>query len=475
MKTINLYLPITSQPRELDSKMLLAMFARERGLNPLFGYKSAFQARLGSLPPGIFLAHNARQKSENLDRVKKFGHRVLVLDEEALVRQSDEIFLRKHPKDAFDHVDHILTWGEDDRSLWDRSGFDLHCDVTVVGNPRIDMLRRELQPIHAASVVDIRNRFGRYVLLNTNFPTVNNLTPQGGGVRLADWGREGDGKQVEQDFLRNKREMFEKMLEIVPQLAAAVAPLSLVIRPHPNEDHEPWKRAVSGISNAHTVFEGGVVPWLIGSSALIHNNCTTGVEAAVIGTPILNFRPWQSKFDNPLSHAFGVDCPDVESLASALRNIVAGKDPGLSAEQKKLLERHIASVTGPFSCQRIVDLVAASGQSLQERDESLLDRNKKRLALKWLWIKRYIRWYVSSRGRKKRRFLRERYPGIKIHKLDFGQLRYSEQQFDLLMRQFPPLTTADIDERINGYSDALNKFKGFRSATLANNLFTIVR
>ena len=31
MKPINLYLPITSQPRELDSKMLLAMFARERG------------------------------------------------------------------------------------------------------------------------------------------------------------------------------------------------------------------------------------------------------------------------------------------------------------------------------------------------------------------------------------------------------------------------------------------------------------
>ena len=195
----------------------------------------------------------------------------------------------------------------------------------------------------------------------------------------------------------------------------------------------------------------------------------------MIGIPILNFRPWQSKFDNPLSHAFGADCPDVESLASALRNIVAGKDPGLSAEQKKLLEHHIASVTGAFSCQRIVDLVAASGQSLKERDESFLERSKKRLALKWLWLKRYVRWYVSSRGRKKRRFLRERYPGIKIHRLDFGQLRYSEEQFDLLMRQFPPLTTADLDERISGYSDALNKFKGFRSATLANNLFTIVR
>lgn len=475
MKTINLYLPITSQPRELDSKMLLALFAREHGLNPIFGYKSAFQARLQSLPPGVFLAHNARQKSENLDRVKKFGHHILVLDEEALVRQSDEIFLKKHPRGAFDYVDHILTWGEDDRALWDRSGFDLHCDLSVVGNPRVDVMRKEVQPIYADTVSQIRSRFGQYVLLNTNFPTVNNLTPQGGGVRLSEWGRQGDGQRIERDFLGNKRAMYEKVLDIVRPLAKAIAPLTLVVRPHPNEDHEPWQRAVSGLPNAHAVFEGGVVPWLLGSRALVHNNCTTAVEAAVLGIPILNFRPWHSEFDNKLSHAFGVDCPDAESLAAAVRGIVDGKDYGLTAEQQKLLQHHIASVSGKFSCQRIVELASESGKSLTERNEGFLQASKTALSLKWLWLKRYIRWYVSSRGRKKRRFLREHYPEIKLRSLDFGQLRYSEEQFDLLMRQFPPLPTTYLDKRISAYSGALNRFKGFRSAIIANNLFTIVR
>jgi len=322
MKEINLYLPITSQPRELDSKLLLALFARDRGINPVFGYKSAFQARLGALPGGVSLAHNARQKSQKLARLRQFGHRVVVLDEEALVRQSDEIFLKKHPKDAFDYVDHVLTWGEDDFDLWRRSGFDLPCQATIVGNPRIDIMRKELRSIHAAEVADIHARFGRYVLLNTNFPTVNNLTPQGGGVRLAAWGRDSGGQQIEQDFLGNKRATFEKFLETAPLLAKALAPLPVVIRPHPNEDQEPWKRAMDGIPNAHVVFEGSVVPWILGSYALIHNNCTTGVEAAVLRTPILNFRPWRSNFDNPLSHAFGLDCPDVESMVSAVRDIV---------------------------------------------------------------------------------------------------------------------------------------------------------
>lgn len=476
MKETNLYLPITSQPRELDSKILLALFARDGGINPVFGYKSAFQARLGSLPPGVFLAHNARQKSENLERIKQFGHHVVVLDEEALVRQSDEIFLKKHPKDAFDYVDRILTWGEDDFELWRRSGFDLRCELSVVGNPRIDTMRTELRPIHAREVAKIHARFGRYVLLNTNFPTVNNLTPQGGGMRLADWGREGGGQQIEQGFLGNKRETFEKFIEIAPLLAKAIAPLSLVIRPHPNEDHEPWKRAIAGIPNAQVVFEGGVVPWILGSYALVHNNCTTGVEAAVLGTPVLNFRPWRSDYDNPLSHAFGLDCPDVETMVSAIRTFVEARAPGLSAEKEKLLERHIASVAGRFSCERIVDVVNVCGKALADaRAPVLFERIKALLTLQQLRIKRFIRFYSSSRGRRKRRFLREKYPELKLRKLDYAQLLYSEQQFDLLMRQFPPLMTDEIDARIRSYANALSKFDGFKSAVVAHNLFTVVR
>jgi hypothetical protein len=52
MPGINLYLPITSQPRELDAKLL---FANERGINAVLGYKSAFQC--GSVPRAQCAAH----------------------------------------------------------------------------------------------------------------------------------------------------------------------------------------------------------------------------------------------------------------------------------------------------------------------------------------------------------------------------------------------------------------------------------
>ena len=139
-------------------------------------------------------------------------------------------------------------------------------------------------------------------------------------------------------------------------------------------------------------------------------------------------------------------------------------------------QRHIASVGGPLSCQRIVEVVQACGKTLADAPvPPLLERGKTYLELKKLWFKRFLRLYTSSRGRQRRRFLREKYPALKPYQLDFSQLRYSEQQFDLLMRQFPPLTTGELDARIRGYAGALGKFDGFRSAVVGNNLFTIVR
>ncbi|HSO48738.1 MAG TPA: surface carbohydrate biosynthesis protein [Rhizobiaceae bacterium] len=473
----NLYLPITSQPRELDSKLLLALFARERGHNPVLGYKSAFHSALGKLPPGYFLAHNARavRNTDSTLKLRKFGHRVLVLDEEALVRQSDEIFLKKHLQDAFTYVNTVLTWGEDDLNLWKRSDFDLDGRLFVTGNPRVDTMRREALPFHQPLVDAIRQAHGDYVLLNTNFPTVNNLTPQGGGVRLASWALDSRGQEVEQAFLGNKRAMYEKMLEIAPKLAKAIAPLNLIIRPHPNEDHEPWHAAARGIANAKVVFEGGVVPWIIGAKALVHNNCTTAVESAVLRTPVLNFRPWASDYDNELSMAFGRDCADADELARAIADIVGKKAGVLDAGQQRRLERHIASVSGSFSCERILDVIAAAGvpSATDPLRAGSVERARVQLESTIRWLDNYWRLYAKRSGRRKLRHLRENYPDLKIGKLDSGQLAFSPQQFDLFMRQFPPMQTGDLQERIDRYSKAFSRFKGMRPVVTGENLVTI--
>ncbi len=168
----SLYLPVENLARELDGKLLLALVARERGWRPVIGHKAAIRGHRSILPPGIYLAHNARRgKAVFFERFGRYGHQSVVLDEEALVRQTDDIFLMKHEQDAFDKVSLVLTWGEDDAELWRRSQRIGPERVVVTGNPRMDVLRRDLRAFHQPEIDAIRERFGDYVLLNTNFTT----------------------------------------------------------------------------------------------------------------------------------------------------------------------------------------------------------------------------------------------------------------------------------------------------------------
>jgi surface carbohydrate biosynthesis protein len=401
------------------------------------------------------------------------GHLVVVLDEEALVRQTDELFLKKHNKDAFKNVSRVFSWGEDDYQLWQKSEF-ANGNVFITGNPRIDLLRPELRSFHESEIRRIKTRFPHnYLLLNSNFPTVNNLVPQDAGVRLARWARDSRGTQIKDDFLKHKRAIFERFLAVVPKLAKAIAPNALVVRPHPSEDHSPWVNVVQGLANAHVVFEGNVVPWIAGALALIHNNCTTAVEAAVLGTQILSYRPISSDtFDNPLANAFGIECGDEDALIAAARKVVQGSRAALSPEHELRLQHHIANVNGDLSCERILEVL--SSLNPQANSIGFIRRRTINLRSNLKWIAGVAWWYAHPEGRKRRRLLAERFPRLKIRDFDVKMLGYDERQFELFERTFPTITIEDLDERIARIARALNRFHELRADRFGReNLFTI--
>lgn len=473
---VNFYLPVTSQPRELDAKLLLALVARERGHEAWIGYKSAFQDRLASLTPGIFITHNARQNTGRVRLTRDHGHRVFVLDEEALVRQTDEIFIKKHPEGAFASVSKILCWGQENFDLWEHYGINAEGGKAIVGNPRFDLLRPEIAGLFASQVDCIKARFGDYILLNTNFPTVNNLTREGGGVRISGWAMDQRGQELSDGFIANKRAMFNAELALLRPLAAAIFPMSLIIRPHPNEDQTPWIDMVCEIPNAHVVFEGGVVPWVLGASALLHNNCTTAVEAAAGGVPIINFVPWTSEYDNALASSFGPSCATLEGIIAALTDIRKKGATGLSQSELDLLRHHVASIDGALSCERIVELAEGEDNTMQGVVGNRWGAARS-LAQAWmhlLWLKRFLKLYRSKRGRRRRTYLKESYPTLRIASLDYEQLDYSEGKFDLLMRQFPPLEAAVLNDKIRRFSEVTGRFGLLKAELLSQHLFRIV-
>ena len=445
----SLYLPMEGLGRELDAKLLLALVARERGWRSLLGLRSAIFERRSILPPGVVLANNARgAKPEMFRQLREYGHHSVVLDEEGLVRQTDEIFLMKHEKQAFADVSLVLAWGEDDAELWRRSGQVEPERVAVTGNPRIDVLRRELRAFHAPEIDCIRERFGDYVLVNTNFATINHFIPRRSTLVLAGWANdEQDGGQ-RTGFLGHKQAIFERFLSLVPKMAEAIAPLRLVVRPHPSESNEPWLDAVSGSPNASVVFEGSVVPWIAGARALVHNGCTSAVESAVIGTTVLSYRPVRSTaYDNPLPNGVGIECFDDEGLIRTLREVLDHGPRPLTPEQSDLLAHHLASVSGPLSCDRILDALerlppARAGAAAPGH----LEWGRRYLGVQWRQASQRLRRALKKGGR--------------------TRSAYAD-------RLFPQTTPDYLNDRIDRFRRALDRFHGCRARRLDANLFAI--
>lgn len=443
-----LVFPIEIIGRELDGKLLLALCARDRGWNVILGGMSAVKNAVPHLPPMVFFGKSARSTNAKLfKRLRQLGHEVVVLDEEGLVRQSDEIYLLKHEKDAMKNVDLLLTWGDDSRDLWRRSGMLHGVTAESVGNPRVDMLLPRLRAYHDDDIASIRGRFGDFVLFNSNFGTVNNTVTGSERFNLAQKIEGGEMEKDAAEYLGHKRAIFEGFRAVMPKLAAAIVPRNLVIRPHPAEDHTAWKEAVAGIANAHVVFEGSVVAWIAAARVLIHNGCTSAVEAAIEGTTVLTYRPATSeRFDNPLPNSIGIECfSEAELLANVGTVFDRGEVP-LTAAQQEFLHRFIT-----------FDGTNLSSDAVMEA----LDRNAIGLASKrHVSFAKWLKAYVQHQRQLMPQRLKKLMPGNSSRR-EYKRLKFSGLGQDM------------VNGRIGRLQRTLSRFSGITARDIGKDLIEL--
>jgi surface carbohydrate biosynthesis protein len=109
----HLFLPVETAARELDAKLLLALFASHSGMVVTIGNKALINLRIGSLEPGIYLSHNF---NAGRDRIiaRDLGHRIVAWDEEGLVWINEEIYRRRRVNpSALAKLGMLLLWGEE--------------------------------------------------------------------------------------------------------------------------------------------------------------------------------------------------------------------------------------------------------------------------------------------------------------------------------------------------------------------------
>ena len=194
--------------------------------------------------------------------------------------------------------------------------------------------------------------------------------------------------------------------------------------------------------------EGSVVAWLTAADLLIHNGCTSAVEAALLGTPALSYRPVkQPGFDNDLPNGLSREFEDAVTLIAAVVDIVSQRRDGrhqLDPKRRALLDNHIAALSGPLACKRLVDEI----ERCHESPESPAGLTRRLVARARLAARR------SSAHSKT---------------LDQG-----EEQSGLPAPQISRIGVGKVNERIDRLRAVLGRFDGFAAEEIMPDQFRFV-
>ena len=352
-------IPVETKAREYHAKLLLACTAAEAGFNVILGSMNHLTYNIRFLPRGILFINNVTSMNERpVRRYRRMGHRVVAWCEEGIAYRNRASYRHERVAPAVMRgVQRFFAWGpyhaEDVRAV---CAPEDRAKVVESGSPRLDLLRPGIRELFREESERIRGRLGRVLLVNTNFHRYNHFLGKGAYMRqLAERGKlaDGDTKAFFQRWIDYLGEMYRRFAEMLPALSAAFPDHSIVVRPHPSEDHAAWRTEVSRLPNVHVIHEGSALPWILASEALIHNSCATGIEAAVLGIPVISYRPIRSEtYDSYLPNAVSREASSLAQLTDLLRGLAAGGDRASPDTEPAL--RLFSGLEGPSACEGIV-------------------------------------------------------------------------------------------------------------------------
>lgn len=457
-KTI-IYLPIEIKVRELTSKILLACFAAESGFKIITGNRNKVESYLMYMPHGIYFAKAASYGDLNLlQKISNVGHNIVALDEEGLgiYRSRNKIYLNRiFSIETCNLLKFFFFWGNIDSEIIISEMSNTRQIFVVTGSPRIDILRPEFIPFFTHSVQKITNSFNPFILINTNFSGCNNFHGSQYHdpyleLRTEKYGMEY--KNTETEIINFEKDTFNHFIKMIREVSRTFPHYTIVIRPHPGENHGFWRDAMKDYKNVRVIHEGSAIPWIWAADALIHNSCTTGIESYVMNTtPTFAYCPVRNDdFDmylpNDLSHKASTLDELIAMLRSAIddengkkgrENIYLKEDP----VKKAIANEHIASLEGSFACEKIV----------KELKKIHVNENKLNIPLR----------------RKLKLYAENYYYRLKdIFKDLLGLNAYSHQKF-------PGLELQEVVDCITKFQETSGRFKSIRVKQIDKDLFEI--
>ena len=328
-KAKNFILLVEVLARELPASVLLGAYLTARGHNVWLIEKDRFRKSPASFRPSIVLEKGLTKGClARFRAIRRAGHVLAVMSQEGLTyRSGDDYIERRICNETAKYVDYLFFWGQ--REKQDLSKLvSLVPQAKVTGNPRFDLLHPRFHKVWKKEELEIKREYGDFVLFTSRFSAVNHFRrslAQTFDRRKQQYaGRAGES-------LPQRLKLLDRLLadyvSVIGATATRFRDVRFIVRPHPMENAALWEACFANCSNVMIRRDGTAVPWLSAARCVIHNCCTTGIEAHILGKPVTEFYSSEiprSEFDPTLPGEVTGVCETIDDLAAWIEVCVKG-------------------------------------------------------------------------------------------------------------------------------------------------------
>lgn len=322
---LTLYIPVESQARELASRTAVALCALECGFSDVvIGRDVEIFNSLNEA--GIVLLKSAASfESDIVDKLIQRGHVVYSLDEEGILPPLNDASINfRFSEKLLDKLSGVFVNGELELASfpdWVRKSSKL----IVTGNPRFDFYAPNKRSFYKDNSQKIKGLTGgkNIILLVSRFGDVNLSNNINYFKLLEDNGfiNSNETRKFHTGFYEHSKKIFNKFIELPDRLAKEFPESMVVVRPHPSECHDIWS-SLDTPSNVLISSEFDIASWLSCSVVMIHNGCTTSIEAAAMEVPVISYVPESSaEFDLVHANELGELAISLEDVINLIRDI----------------------------------------------------------------------------------------------------------------------------------------------------------
>ena len=223
-------------------------------------------------------------------------------------------------------------------------------------------------------------------------------------------------------FIQLNEKVFRYFLQLIPVLSKEFGDHTIIVRPHPSENHEPWVEISEDLPNVKVLYEGSINEWALAADVVIFNNCTTGVEAFLLERPVISYRPIQDEaVEFKLADQISFQATSEKEVLAHVHRFI-DSDSSVFREkrdrQKDFARKYIANIDGKLACETIMDYMEKLDLPSCEGCFPLNGNLIKILGRKAKNLERKLEFLMKPKKDSTLFYNQQKFPGVKLEEMN---------------------------------------------------------